>query len=101
MVQNLNYLGEKYPIRISYYAIKNFQTETGKDISELDEDISHLETLLYYSLVAGHRAEKKEMTLTKDDMEFMLDECLTEFNDLILNFFPYAVDEDGDISKKK
>jgi len=101
MTQQLKYGDKSYPVRISYYAIKNFQQETGKNIEDLDEDITHLESLLFYSLVAGHKAEGKELELKREEMEFVLDECLQQFNDLILGFFPYAQDSDGNLEKKK
>ena len=98
----MNYLtfkGEKYPVRVSYYALKQYQVETGKGIESIDEDLSNLEILLYYSLVAGCKAEDKELPLKKEDMEFFLDESLTEFNEILLGSFPDAAKGPG--SKKK
>ena len=99
-VKYLTYNGEKWPIRISYYAIKKFEEETKKSISEIDTDIGLLEILLWYGLIAGHTAEKRPMTLKKEEMEFILDESMTEFNELILSFFPLG-ELDTDINKKK
>jgi len=101
MVAYLKYKDVEHPIRISYYAIKQFEKDTGKSIDILDEKLEYLETLLWFGLIAGHRVEDKEMTLKRDEMEFMLDECLREFNELILGFFPSG---DGSVSlddKKK
>lgn len=100
-IEYLNYKGEKWPIRVSYYAIKKFQEETGKELTELDRDISLIEPLLWYSLVAGHTAEGKPMTLKRDEMEFMLDESMDEFNHLMLGFFPAPVAKTSDEPKKK
>jgi hypothetical protein len=89
----MNYLtfkGEQYPVRVSYYALKQYQVETGKGIESIDEDLTNLETLLYYSLVAGSKAEDKELPLKKEDMEFFLDESLTEFNEILMGSFPDA-----------
>jgi len=99
IVQYITYKGEKWPVRISYYCIKKFQEETGKDVQEIDKDISLLEVLLWYGLVAGHTAESKPMTLKRDEMEFVLDESLTEFNEVVMSFFPLAT-EPGTGKKK-
>jgi hypothetical protein len=98
IVQYITYKGEKWPVRISYYAIKKFQEETKKDISELDKDIAFLEILLWYGLIAGHIAETKPMTLKREEMEFILDESMNEFNEAILSFFPLQTDSEN---KKK
>lgn len=98
IVQYISYRDEKWPVRISYYALKKFQEETGKDIDELDRDLTLLEPLLWYALIAGHQAEKKPMTLKREDMEFILDESLDEFNLAMISFFPTA---SGDASSDK
>lgn len=98
IVQYISYRDEKWPVRISYYALKKFQEETGKDIDALDNDITLLEVLLWYALIAGHQAEKKPMTLKREDVEFMLDESLDEFNLAMMSFFPTA---SGEVSTDK
>ena len=100
IVQYISYRDEKWPVRISYYALKKFQEETGKNIEELDKDIALLEVLLWYALIAGHQAEKKPMTLKREDMEFILDESLDEFNLAMVSFFPTNTGE-ATTSKKK
>ncbi|HPI82198.1 MAG TPA: hypothetical protein PK122_03130 [Candidatus Paceibacterota bacterium] len=101
IVQYINYAGSKYPVRISYLAIKKFQEETGKDLAELDEDFSYLETLLWYGLIAGHRAEGKEITIRREDMELVLDESMNEFNQILMTAFPLPGEAKGDTPKKK
>jgi len=83
----LNYQGNKLPVRVSYYAIKHFQLDTKKPIDDIDDDISLMEVLLYYALQAGHKAEGREMTLTRDQMEMILDECMDEFINSFTDFF--------------
>lgn len=100
IVQHITYKGEKWPVRISYYCIKKFQEETKRDISEVDKDISLLEVLLWYGLVAGHSAENKQITLKREEMEFILDESMNEFNDIIMSFFPLATDNVNSDKKK-
>jgi hypothetical protein len=77
-----------------------FQHETGKDIQDLDKDISLLEVLLWFGLIAGHMAESKPMILKREEMEFMLDESMTEFNEIIMSFFPLATDTSNTDKKK-
>jgi len=101
MVQHITYKGEKWPIRISYFAIKKFQEETGKEISEIDSNISYLETLLWYGFVAGHNAVNKELILKREEMEFILDESMNEFNEVILSSFPLPGDIKDNENKKK
>lgn len=75
----LNYNGRKLPIRISYYAIKHFQKETGKDVGAVDDELELMEVLLYHALVAGHKAEGVGMSIEREECEMILDECLDEF----------------------
>lgn len=93
----LNFKGERWPVRVSYYALKQYQTETGKSIDTIDENISNLEILLHYALVAGCKAEDKPFTFKREDMEFILDECLAEFNAILIGSFP----QDKSVGSKK
>ena len=102
IVKLINYSGSQYPVRISYLAIKKFQMETGKDLSELDEDFSYLETLLWYGLIAGHQAEGKQLTLKREEMELVLDESMDDFNKILMTSFPLPTDnpaEDGTVPR--
>ena len=86
--EDITYKGVKWPVRISYYAIKQFTKDTGVGIADIDKDISYLETLLWFGLIAGCNAVDRELTLKREDMEFILDESMEEFNSLIMRFFP-------------
>lgn len=86
-------------MRISYYAMKMFQKETGRKIEDLSNSQDILteglyEKLLYHSLVAGARVEQIDLDLKEEDMEMVLDECFMEFINLIPSFFP-EIDEQG------
>ena len=100
MINYITYKEEKYPLRVSYYAVKQYELETGKKISSLDESTSNLEILLWYALIAGSKAENKVLHLTREDCEFILDESMTEFADAISHSFG---DDKSDlkVSKKK
>jgi hypothetical protein len=100
IVQYITYNGKKYPIRISYYAIKMFQFDTKRDISEIDQDISLLEVLLWYGLIAGAKSANESLELKRDEMEFVLDESMNEFNTIIMEFFPLATDTSIENKKK-
>jgi len=96
----LTYKGKQWPLRVSYYALKQYQAETGKGIEAIDEEFSNLEILLHYGLVAGAKAEGTEMDLKREDMEFFLDECLSDFNEILLNSFEKNI-SGKNTSKKK
>jgi len=78
-ISYITYEGDKLPLRISWYALNNYQKETGKDINDIGEDIGNYEILLWYALIAGHHAIKKELAISREEVPFILDECLNEF----------------------
>lgn len=87
-VEHITYKKKRLPVKLGYYALKMLQKENGASMESIQEDFSLYEPLLYYSLEKGHKIAKKEFTLTKDDMEDVLEECFFEFIGLIPNFFP-------------
>jgi hypothetical protein len=93
MIEYIKYKEKKYPVRISTYAMKMFQKETEKSIDDLMDinDIALYEPLLYYSMIAGAKAEGVELDIPKEDIEWVLDECFVEFIRLIPKFFPENV----------
>jgi len=106
MVKYIEYQEKKYPVRISYYAMKMFQKDTGRNISDLSEseDIfteGLYEKLLYYALVAGARVEQTELELKEEQMEMVLDECFMEFINLIPAFFPEIEQKGGQAVQNK
>lgn len=105
MIKYIEYQEKKYPIRISYYALKHTSEDTGTSISNLTDksnDAIVFEKLLYYGLKAGCRAEKVEMPFKEEDMEFVLDEIFFEFTELVKDFFPKAKEEgDKQMAKVK
>jgi hypothetical protein len=86
MVEFITYQGEKYPIRISYYVLMMAQKETGMKLEELDTNLESQQTILWYSLVAGHKMAKKDLTLNRDDIVWILDECYMEFQKALFHF---------------
>ena len=99
MVEYLTYKEVKYPVRISYYALKMFKKETDKELENIinDNNVELLEPLLFYALEAGAKATDKELTVKREDVQWMLDEIWQDFIKVIAIFFP-PIDVD---SKKK
>jgi hypothetical protein len=100
MLQQITYKGEKYPLRVSYYAIKRFELETGKKLTQLDDDLANLEVLLWYSLEAGAKATNAVLHLTREDCEFILDESMNEFSNAIQDSFAPPSKDEGKSKKK-
>jgi len=93
MVEFISYKNEKYPIRVSYFTLVMAQKETGKaDIGALDEDMESQETLLWYALQAGHKMADKELTLKREEMIWVLDECFMSFQQALMEFSKQIID---------
>jgi len=95
MTEIIKYQKKEYPVSVGYYALKHTSRELttdGKEDLSMDAILSgNLETyepLLWYSLVAGHKKEEKELTLQREDVEIMLDDVLWDFLAIIPKFFP-------------
>lgn len=96
MVEYIEINGQKYPVRIGYYVMKNVKAETGMSLSEAlrhareNEDLTVHETILYYALKMGAFAEKVDMPFEKSDMELVLDMCFYDYMTLYNSdkFFP-------------
>jgi hypothetical protein len=106
MIKNIEYKGKQYPVRVSYYALKKTQQEMknqkdGKELTMeqiMSGDIETYEPLLYYALMAGHHFENKELEIKREEIEWVLDECLNHFIELLPSFFQ---DGGGQGNKKK
>ena len=99
MEQYISYNQEDYPVKIGYYALKHTAREVKKTTGEelaiediLSSSIEVLEPLLFYSLQMGAKVTKTEFAFVREDMEFVLDECMQEFMTIIPTFFPNADD---------
>lgn len=81
MVDHIEFRGEKLPFKICYYSLSRFQKETGKDlsvISDISKNMYDFEILIYHAFKAGHLMEGKEMTITRDDVPFILDQGIEQ-----------------------
>ena len=91
MIEYITYKKKKYPVRVSYFALKHMSKETGGKMEMTDignMDIEMYEALLFFALQAGARAADVEFKFKREEMELVLDECLMEFVGVIPKFFP-------------
>ena len=88
--------GEEYPCRVTMGALLRYKRETGKDVSELDGNLTDMLTLLWCCTASACKAEGKHF-----------DYDLLTFSDKLnpdaLNKFTDALNADGpaDGAKKK
>jgi len=105
MIHNLNFDGTEYPAIITYSVLKNLAKDTkSASLVELDQQIQNVEmfeSILWYSLIAGHRIEKKHLDLKRDQMEEFLDYCLIDFNKMLQEDLLMIASGVLDVSGKK
>ena len=93
-VKFLQYEKEKIPYRISYLAISEWQKETGKGLSDLDDidnNMALIEPLFYHAIATGYKVNKQEMKYTREQVVLILDECLFDFMEGMGDFFQKGV----------
>lgn len=99
----------KLPVRVSYFAMKKYQMETGKSLMEQfqngfsDMMAGELEYLLFYALRRGFQVEKREeeFKFTMEDMELVLDETFFDFIKIIPDFFPKETQQEVKTNPEK
>jgi hypothetical protein len=92
MVEFITYKGSKYPIRVSYYVLLMAQKESGVGMDDLDKDFEAQQHILWYALVAGHKMAAKDLTIPREDMVWVLDECYMEFQQAMYGFAKSLID---------
>jgi len=100
MIEFITYQGEKYPIRVSYYVLLMAQKESGLKLEELDSNLESQQIILWYALVAGHKMAKKELTLNRDDIVWILDECYIDFQKALFHFGKSLIEMQEDVNKE-
>lgn len=75
LIKYLKYDGQELPYRVSYYALKRATEKTGKPLSELEKDLSMLESLIFFALKNGHQEEGQEFKIKFEEMEKIVDHC--------------------------
>lgn len=106
MIEFITYKGKKYPIRISYYVLLMAQKEKDVSLEDIDKNLEMQQTVLWYALEAGHKISDKELTLKREDMLWVLDECYIEFQKALFKFGKAIIDMQTEVtsegtSKKK
>ena len=98
----IEYKNEKYPVRVSYKALKGYKKKVGKNFDG-DTNFDDLEVLLYFALKVGAEYEGIDFNFKENEMEDVLDECFIPFQRLIPKFFITNDDlgVEGDVKKKK
>ncbi len=91
MTRTVTYKGKKYPLRISYKALKGVALTLGREFRSDTElfDFEGAEELLFHSIKAGCKFSEKEFDLKREEMEDVLDEC---FDDFIAAFVAFSQD---------
>jgi len=62
------------------------QKESGVSLEELEKNFESQQSILWYSLIAGHHMANKDLTLKREDMMWVLDECYLEYQKIIFGF---------------
>ena len=88
MVATIKYNGKVYPYRVGYRALKHVKSELGREYEhdETEMDYEGLECLFWHAIEGEHIKQKKELDLKREDMEFVLDECLPDLISSIVAF---------------
>ena len=79
----------KLPVRASYKCMRLLKEKDGLVIG-LDDDGTNYkayEALLFHALEVGYAWEGKEMPWKEEDMVNIMDQCFTEFMEMLPEFF--------------
>jgi hypothetical protein len=76
------------------------QKESGLKLEELDSNLESQQAILWYALVAGHKMAKKDLTLNREDIIWILDECYVEFQKALFHFGQSIIEMQEDIVKE-
>ena len=96
MVKEIEFGGEKRPVKYGWNALAIFGSLTGTGLNDLGKfetemDFSDVLALIYAGLKEGARASKKDFTLTIDDVGDFLDsesEKIQDFLDVFTSQMP-------------
>jgi len=85
MVDYITYEGKQLPVKISFSALNAFEKETGLTMSKIGEELHFHEVILWHALRAGHYKAKEELTIKREDVEWILDECLGQYQKIFMD----------------
>ena len=73
-MKKVKIVGDSYPFKLTINKLKEFQDESGLKTSEFDDmKFEHMLLLVYKGLEGGHKAEKKDVPFTQDELGDMLE----------------------------
>lgn len=98
MVEFIEYKGEKHPISVDFYALKQVEKE-GLDLEK--DGIRAMERLFWHSLIAGHFHEDKELTLKEEHLDFLFGFLFSQFRPLMTLFLQSLKEEEEEKPKKQ
>jgi len=102
MVDYITYEGKQLPVKISFSALNAFEKETGLTMSQIGEELKNHEIILWHALRAGHYKAKEELTIKREDVEWILDECLGQYQRIFMDSMVRIQDElTGNVDTKK
>lgn len=76
----------KYYASFSYYAISRLKMETGKDVSNIEEDVNAYECLFYHALVCGCEAEGVKPP-SRDDVPKLINNNYVQIQNMMFESF--------------
>lgn len=93
MLKYITYKGEKYPIRVNYYVLMMAEEAHGEiDYMQLLTKFSAQKDVLWWGLEAGHKMANMELSLKREDMQWVLDESYKEFQKILIAFTKELID---------
>jgi hypothetical protein len=102
MTRTIEFSKGKMPLKIGFYTLKHFQKETKKDLALSLDSLSYeeMELLFYLAYVNGCKAgaaEGWDVKYTREEIEMIYDEVMSDF----LHLIPDLVSDTFDLDKKK
>ena len=103
MTRTITFRGQKYPLRISYKALKGVAMVLGREFKGDAEvfDFEGAEELMFQAIKAGCEFAGEQMDVKRDQVEDILDECFDEFIAAFVAFSQDAQTKAGPGVKKK
>ncbi len=86
---------QKYPARVTMGALLRFKRETGKDISELKDDVTDVLVFVYCCVQSACKADGVDFTMTLEEF------CDNMPLEDISNVFGDILDSGAEVKKKE
>lgn len=85
-MQKIEVNGKSYPMRMTMGALRRFKAETGKDVSEIGNDLSAVGVLLWACVASACKADGIEFSMDCDTFaDFLSMEDVNAFASSITN----------------